>query len=111
MRQLVHGFDVMNAHEVNPKSINVVFFHPEFHGFDHEFSKHWSFRGSFVITCGSIGKRYARLDEIGVPFCITIDFDSLEKDDVTIRYRDTAEQKRIKTKELRDELYKLITGE
>lgn len=59
---------------------------------------------------GSIGKRYARLDEIGVPFCITVDFDSIPNDDVTIRYRDTAEQKRIKTKDLRNEIYKLITG-
>ncbi len=59
---------------------------------------------------GSIGKRYARLDEIGVPYCITIDFDSIPNDDVTIRYRDTAEQKRIKTSELKNELYKLITG-
>ncbi len=59
---------------------------------------------------GSIGKRYARLDEIGVPYCITIDFDSITNDDVTIRVRDTAEQKRIKTSDLKNELYKLITG-
>ncbi|VVB81182.1 Proline--tRNA ligase [uncultured archaeon] len=59
---------------------------------------------------GSIGKRYARLDEIGVPYCITIDFDSIQKDDVTIRIRDTAEQKRIKTSDLKNELYKLISG-
>jgi glycyl-tRNA synthetase len=59
---------------------------------------------------GSIGKRYARLDEIGVPYCITIDFDSIPNDDVTIRVRDTAEQKRIKIADLKNELYKLITG-
>lgn len=59
---------------------------------------------------GSIGKRYARLDEIGVPWCITIDFDSLKQEDVTLRDRDTAEQKRIKITDLRDTLYKLITG-
>ena len=59
---------------------------------------------------GSIGKRYARLDEIGVPWCITIDFDSLQHNDVTIRARDTAAQKRIKISELRDTIYQLITG-
>ncbi|PIN75356.1 glycine--tRNA ligase [Candidatus Woesearchaeota archaeon CG10_big_fil_rev_8_21_14_0_10_37_12] len=59
---------------------------------------------------GSVGKRYARMDEIGVPVCITIDFDSLEKEDVTIRNRDTGEQKRIKISELKDVMFKLVTG-
>jgi len=59
---------------------------------------------------GSIGKRYARLDEIGVPYCITIDFDSLTNNDVTIRARDTAAQKRIKISELKDTLSQLLTG-
>ncbi|MBV1759147.1 MAG: glycine--tRNA ligase [Dethiosulfatibacter sp.] len=49
---------------------------------------------------GSIGKRYRRHDEIGTPFCITYDFDSLEDQCVTVRFRDTMEQKRIKIKEL-----------
>ena len=49
---------------------------------------------------GNIGKRYRRQDEIGTPFCITIDFDSLEKDDVTIRDRDTMQQERIGIKDL-----------
>ena len=44
---------------------------------------------------GSIGKRYRRQDEIGTPFCITFDFDSLEDKKVTIRHRDTMEQERI----------------
>jgi len=45
---------------------------------------------------GTIGKRYRRYDEIGVPFCITYDFDTLEKDNcVTVRNRDTMEQERI----------------
>lgn len=44
---------------------------------------------------GNIGKRYYSQDEIGTPFCITIDFESLEKDDVTVRDRDTMEQKRV----------------
>lgn len=45
---------------------------------------------------GSIGKRYSRYDEVGVLYCITVDYDSLEKGDVTIRHRDTREQIRIK---------------
>ena len=45
---------------------------------------------------GSIGKRYRRQDEIGTPFCITYDFDTLEKDGcVTVRDRDTMEQERL----------------
>lgn len=44
---------------------------------------------------GTIGKRYARADEIGIPLAITVDFDSLEDDKVTIRNRDTEEQERI----------------
>ena len=44
---------------------------------------------------GSIGKRYRRLDEIGTPFCITVDFDGLEDQTVTIRDRDTMQQTRV----------------
>ncbi len=46
---------------------------------------------------GNIGKRYAAQDEIGTPYCITVDFQSLEDDTVTVRDRDTAQQVRIKT--------------
>ncbi|MDD4271456.1 MAG: glycine--tRNA ligase [Patescibacteria group bacterium] len=49
---------------------------------------------------GNIGKRYRRQDEIGTPFCVTVDFDSLEKSDVTVRDRDTMEQVRIKISDL-----------
>lgn len=49
---------------------------------------------------GSIGRRYRRQDEIGTPFCITVDFETLENNDVTIRDRDTMKQKRIKISEL-----------
>lgn len=49
---------------------------------------------------GSIGKRYRRQDEIGTPYCITIDFDTLEDNSVTVRDRDTMEQQRIKISEL-----------
>lgn len=60
---------------------------------------------------GTVGRRYARNDEIGTPYCVTVDFDSLEKDDVTIRDRDTTEQVRVKISELRDILDKLIRKE
>ena len=43
----------------------------------------------------SIGKRYRRQDEIGTPYCITVDFDSLDDDSVTIRSRDSMEQERV----------------
>jgi len=49
---------------------------------------------------GNIGKRYRRQDEIGTPNCITIDFDTLEDDTVTLRDRDTGEQKRIKIEDI-----------
>lgn len=44
---------------------------------------------------GSIGKRYRRQDEIGTPYCLTVDFDSLQDDTVTIRHRDTMKQRRV----------------
>ncbi|MBI4085515.1 MAG: glycine--tRNA ligase [Candidatus Liptonbacteria bacterium] len=50
---------------------------------------------------GNIGKRYYSQDEAGTPFCVTVDFDSLEKNDVTVRDRDTAKQERVSIKELR----------
>ena len=49
---------------------------------------------------GNIGKRYRRQDEIGTPICITIDFDTLQDDTVTVRDRDTGEQERVKIEEL-----------
>ena len=49
---------------------------------------------------GNIGKSYRRHDEIGTPICITIDFDSLDDQAVTVRDRDTMEQKRINIDEL-----------
>jgi len=51
---------------------------------------------------GSIGKRYRREDEIGTPFCITVDFDTLEDNKVTIRDRDTMEQVRIEIDKVND---------
>jgi glycyl-tRNA synthetase len=49
---------------------------------------------------GNIGKRYYSQDEIGTPFCITVDFDTLENGDVTVRDRDTMKQERIKISDL-----------
>ena len=49
---------------------------------------------------GSIGKRYRREDEIGTPYCVTIDFDTLEDESVTIRDRDTMEQVRVKIEDV-----------
>ncbi len=51
---------------------------------------------------GSIGKRYRREDEIGTPYCITVDFDTLEDNTVTVRDRDTMQQFRIKIDEIKD---------
>ncbi|UMX47970.1 MAG: glycine--tRNA ligase [Candidatus Nealsonbacteria bacterium DGGOD1a] len=51
---------------------------------------------------GNIGKRYRRQDEIGTPYCVTVDFDSLAGDDATVRDRDTMAQARVKTNLLAD---------
>jgi glycyl-tRNA synthetase len=55
---------------------------------------------------GSIGKRYRRQDEIGTPFCITVDYESKEDDSVTIRNRDTMQQERIKREDISEYLEK-----
>lgn len=55
-------------------------------------------------TTGSIGKRYRRNDEIGTPYCVTIDFETREDHSVTVRDRDTMEQVRIKIEDLKDYL-------
>ena len=57
---------------------------------------------------GSIGKRYRREDEIGTPYCVTIDFDTIQDESVTIRDRDTMEQVRVKIDELENWLQEKI---
>jgi len=57
---------------------------------------------------GSIGKRYRRQDEIGTPFCVTVDFDTIEDNAVTIRFRDTLKQERIPIEELKGKLKDLL---
>lgn len=56
------------------------------------------------VDSGNIGKNYRRMDEIGTPYCITIDFQTLEDDTVTVRHRDTTEQTRIPSSELKQNL-------
>ncbi len=60
---------------------------------------------------GSVGRRYARNDELGTPYCVTIDSDSFAGKDVTIRDRDSTKQIRVKISELRDVFRKMISGE
>ncbi len=67
--------------------------------------KHYS---ATFDTSGSIGKRYRRNDEIGTPFCITVDFQSEEDETVTVRYRDSMKQKRIKISKICDFLKRNI---
>ncbi|MET9329284.1 glycine--tRNA ligase [Tsukamurella sp. NPDC003166] len=57
-----------------------------------------------------IGKRYRRQDEIGTPFCITVDFDTLEDDAVTVRERDTMEQERVPLSEIQQYLAARLAG-
>lgn len=57
---------------------------------------------------GSIGRRYRRQDEIGTPFCVTVDFESLEDEQVTVRSRDSMKQKRVSMKDLERELEKTL---
>ncbi|SIT34811.1 glycyl-tRNA synthetase, partial [Nocardia farcinica] len=54
--------------------------------------KHWNVE---FDDAGAIGRRYRRQDEIGTPFCITVDFDSLEDQAVTVRERDSMSQERV----------------
>ncbi|MFP3268596.1 MAG: glycine--tRNA ligase [Desulfurococcales archaeon] len=57
---------------------------------------------------GSIGRRYARADEVGVPFAVTVDFRSIEDGTVTVRYRDSWEQERIGASEVAEFLWKKL---
>ncbi len=72
----------------------------------HELRPRWS---AFYDQAGNIGRRYRRQDEIGTPFCVTIDFDTLEDDTVTVRDRDTMAQQRIPASELQDFLDRALS--
>jgi glycyl-tRNA synthetase len=60
---------------------------------------------------GSIGRRYARADEVGTPYCVTIDHQTLEDGTVTIRNRDTTNQIRVEVEKLSDILCSLLHDE
>jgi glycyl-tRNA synthetase len=64
----------------------------------------------FWDESGAIGRRYRRMDEVGTPFCITVDFDTLEQGTVTVRDRDTMKQERIAVADLRNYLESRIDG-
>jgi glycyl-tRNA synthetase len=69
--------------------------------------KHWTVD---FDDAGSIGKRYRRQEEIGTPFCVTVDFDSLEDHAVTVRERDTMRQERIAIDQLESYLAGQLIG-
>jgi glycyl-tRNA synthetase len=74
---------------------------------------HDDLKGDYRIVyddSGSIGRRYRRQDEAGTPFCVTVDFDTIEDKKVTIRDRDTLEQERVPLAAVRDRLKALISG-
>ena len=56
-------------------------------------------------TSGAIGRRYRRQDEIGTPYCITVDGQSFEDDTVTIRERDTMQQERININQIQNYIF------
>ncbi len=62
----------------------------------------------FYDEGGAVGRRYRRQDEAGTPFCFTVDFDSKENDTVTVRYRDSMDQDRLKIDDLIPFLYKQV---
>jgi glycyl-tRNA synthetase len=70
-------------------------------------------RGRWTIDfddAGAIGRRYRRQDEIGTPFCVTVDFDSLDDNAVTVRDRDTMAQERIAIEQLHAYLADRLKG-
>lgn len=62
-------------------------------------------------TSGSVGRRYARNDEIGTPYCVTIDYQTLEDGTVTVRDRDSTDQIRVSIEHLKETLRRLLAGE
>ncbi|WP_102508056.1 glycine--tRNA ligase [Sanguibacter massiliensis] len=72
-----------------------------------ELRKHWNVD---FDDAGAIGRRYRRQDEIGTPFCITVDFDTLEDNAVTIRHRDSMEQERVALDQVVPFLAARLTG-
>ncbi|WP_138443720.1 glycine--tRNA ligase [Sinomonas susongensis] len=71
-----------------------------------ELRKHWNID---FDDAGAIGRRYRRQDEVGTPFCITVDFDTLEDHAVTIRERDTMSQERVSLDKVQGYLFERLT--
>ncbi len=67
--------------------------------------RHWNV---FWDESGAIGRRYRRQDEIGTPYCVTVDFDTLENDTVTLRDRDSMSQERISIQDLHTKLAAIL---
>lgn len=65
---------------------------------------------AFYDDTGTIGKRYARMDEVGTPFCVTIDYQTLQDGTVTLRERDSGAQKRVERRHLLETLQSLLSG-
>ena len=63
----------------------------------------------FYDDKGAIGRRYRRQDEAGTPFCVTIDGETMQNDTVTIRDRDTLQQRRVPIGQVREEIVKALT--
>ena len=59
---------------------------------------------------GAIGRRYRRQDEIGTPYCVTVDFDTLEDNAVTVRERDTMKQERVGLDQVRSYFAERLVG-
>ena len=73
-----------------------------------ELRKEWT---CISDVSGSIGRRYSRADEIGIPLCVTIDFQTLEDETITLRDRDTTQQVRVKISELKEIIMRFLNGE
>ena len=72
-----------------------------------ELRKYWNIE---FDDAGAIGRRYRRQDEVGTPFCITVDFDTLEDQAVTIRERDSMSQERVALDQVRSYLATRLLG-
>jgi glycyl-tRNA synthetase len=64
----------------------------------------------FYDDSGAIGRRYRRQDEVGTPFCITVDGESLTNATVTVRDRDTLKQERVEAGQLKDYLTRMLSA-
>ena len=65
---------------------------------------------TYSEAADSIGRRYARMDEVGTPFCVTVDFDTLKDGTVTVRDRDSTRQVRVASSEIVGAIGELLDG-